>query len=137
MVRSLFACSMAETSLMQTAGRAARHASGRVIMYADRVTDSMAKVIATTRERRERQTAYNTAHGIEPTTVRRAIRDSLHIYQTARETEMAVFENDEEYDVSEVIQTLEKEMLAAAEKLEFERAALLRDQIRKLSEGES
>jgi excinuclease ABC subunit B len=125
-----------ETSLMQTAGRAARHADGRVILYADRVTASMQKMIDTCTRRREQQQAYNEQHNIVPTTVRRRIEDSLHQYSDEEPlASTAVYEEDDDYDVQDVLEKLRTDMLEAAEALEFERAAVLRDQIRKLEQG--
>ncbi|NLF19091.1 MAG: excinuclease ABC subunit UvrB [Lentisphaerae bacterium] len=124
-----------ETSLMQTAGRAARHVNGRVILYADIVTESMRRVITITEQRRQRQEAFNREHGITPRSVRRALQSSLRHYEEAEDKVAAVIsEAGGDYDVAEVIQRFEKEMLEAAEALEFERAAMLRDQIRTLQE---
>ena len=122
------------TSLIQTAGRTARHIDGRVILYADKVTDAMRQMIDTTHARREKQQAYNTEHNITPRSVKRAINESLALYDTAREVEerMIVAESAEAYDVQIVISDLEREMLEAADALEFERAALLRDEIKLL-----
>jgi excinuclease ABC subunit B len=123
-----------ETSLIQTAGRAARHIDGMVIMYAERITDSMQRMLDKCDHRRLKQLAYNKAHGIVPQAIRKEIQDSLKtIYETAEETvEMAVTEG-EDYDVNEVIHQLEQEMVEAADALEFERAAVLRDQIKALN----
>jgi excinuclease ABC subunit B len=127
-----------ETSLMQTAGRAARHVNGKVILYADLLTDSMRQVIETTRERRARQEAFNRQHGITPRTVRRAIQSSLRRYEEAEETVAhVVAEAGADYNVVETVRQLEKEMFEAAEALEFERAAMLRDQIRTLQEKQA
>lgn len=127
-----------ETSLIQTAGRAARHEKGRVIFYADRQTDSIKRTLAVTADRRARQIAYNEANGIVPRGVRRAQQASLHVYDgTGREDDeaMAVAEGGEE-DVEAVIAELEEAMIAASARLEFERAAVLRDQIEALRSGE-
>ncbi|MBR0460141.1 MAG: excinuclease ABC subunit UvrB [Victivallales bacterium] len=125
-------------SLIQTAGRAARNAEGKVILYADNVTDSIQEMVDLTRARRERQMAYNREHGITPKTVQRAIQQSLRVYEEAeREVAMAVGEDLKEYDILEIQRQLEAEMHAAAENLEFERAAELRDQIRALQDGKS
>ncbi len=123
-----------ETSLVQTAGRAARHLDGRVIMYAEKITDSMQRMLDKCDHRRQKQTAYNEEHGIVPQAIKKDIQDSLKtIYDTAEETvEAAVAEEGVEYNVNEVIHQLEQEMLEAAEALEFERAAVLRDQIKDL-----
>jgi excinuclease ABC subunit B len=124
-----------ETSLMQTAGRAARNVNGKVILYGDVITASMRRVIETTRERRLRQEAFNRERGITPTTVRRAIQSGLRRYDEAEEqVTRVVAEAGQDYDVVETVRQLEKEMLEAAEALEFERAAMLRDQIRTLQD---
>jgi excinuclease ABC subunit B len=125
------------TALIQTAGRAARHIDGRVIMYAEKITNSMQRMLDKCDHRRSKQTAYNTEHGIVPQAIKKSIADSLKtIYETAEDTvELAVAEIGEDYDINEVIRQLEQEMLEAAEALEFERAAVLRDQIRKLKKS--
>jgi excinuclease ABC subunit B len=128
-----------ETSLIQTAGRAARHVRGRVILYADAMTDSMRRMIGITGERRAAQEAYNAAHGITPRGVMRAIEEELRSEESARRlAARAVAESAAEYDVAAVAEELEREMMAAAEALEFERAAALRDELgelRRLSAG--
>lgn len=125
-------------SLIQTIGRAARNVSGAVIMYADRVTDSMAFAIDETNRRRAKQVAYNTEHGIEPQTIRKAIADIVQYMHegetqltTAAEAakELAKMPRDE---VMRLITTLEEDMAHAAEALDFEAAARLRDQAVKL-----
>jgi excinuclease ABC subunit B len=118
-----------ETSLVQTAGRAARHEKGRVIFYADKETDSIKRTIAITNYRREKQIAYNLEHGITPRSVKRSAQSSLHLYDGSgrKDEEPAVAENAD--DVAAVIAELEEDMQAASGRLEFERAALLRDQI--------
>ena len=122
-----------ETSLVQTAGRAARHLDGRVILYADQVTDSMRRMIDLTGERRRIQEAYNLANGITPTKIKKAISESLAQAEKARETEeYVVREAGEDYDMVQGIAEMEREMAEAAEAMEFERAALLRDQIYEL-----
>jgi excinuclease ABC subunit B len=125
-----------ETSLIQTAGRAARHEDGRVIFYADQLTNSIRKTMEVTRYRREKQLAYNLAHGITPRSVKRSAQASLHVYDgTERGPEpLAVAEGDDA-DVAAVIAELEEEMQAASGKLEFERAAVIRDQINTLKSG--
>ena len=121
------------TSLVQTAGRTARHVNGRVILYADHITDAMREMIDVTQARRAKQEAYNRAHNITPTSVKRALNDSLNIYQEAERVERSVCaESPESYDIHRAISNLETEMLQAADALEFERAALLRDEIRQL-----
>jgi excinuclease ABC subunit B len=128
-----------ETALVQTAGRAARHIDGLVIMYAEKITDSMQRMLDKCDHRRRKQQVYNTEHGIVPQAIKKEIQESLKtIYETAEETvELAVAEEGVEYSVSETIHQLEQEMLEAAEALEFERAAILRDQIKKLKESGS
>jgi excinuclease ABC subunit B len=122
-----------ETSLVQTAGRAARHVDGRVILYADGITDSMRQMISVTDERRKRQVEYNRAHGITPRSVVKEIREGLSLSREAREVEeRAVREAGADYDIQVAIGDLEREMMEAASALEFERAAVLRDQIREL-----
>ncbi|WP_372808947.1 helicase-related protein, partial [Pontiella sp.] len=120
-----------ETALVQTAGRAARHIDGLVIMYAEKITDSMQRMLDKCDHRRQKQRAYNEEHGIVPQAIKKEIADSLKtIYETAEETvELAVAEDGVEYSLSETIHQLQQEMLEAAEALEFERAATLRDQI--------
>ncbi len=126
-----------ETSLIQTSGRAARHEKGRVIFYADQWTESIRKTIETTRYRREKQLAYNREHGITPRSVKRAAQASLHVYDGGgREGEPPAVAEGDEADVAAVIAELEDEMQEAAGRLEFERAALLRDQIHALKSGD-
>jgi len=122
------------TSLIQTAGRTARHLNGRVILYADKVTDAMRQMIDVTTSRRAKQEAYNAEHGILPQSVKRAINESLALYSEAQRVEerMVAAESHEAYDVHRAIAGCEADMLAAASALEFERAALLRDEIREL-----
>ncbi len=124
-----------ETSLLQTAGRAARHEKGRVIFYADVVTESIRRTIEETKRRREKQMAYNTEHGITPRSVKRAAQASLHVYDGTGEDRNAVAVAESVDDVAAVIAELEDEMQEAANRLEFERAALLRDQIATLKSG--
>jgi excinuclease ABC subunit B len=123
------------TSLMQTAGRAARHEKGRVIFYADVVTGSIKRTMEEVSRRREKQLAHNLAHGITPRSVKRGVQASLHVYDgQQRDETLAVAEGGAE--VAAVIAELEEEMQEAANKLEFERAALLRDQINSLKSGD-
>ena len=125
-----------QTSLIQTAGRAARHVNGEVYLFADTVTKSMAKLIAVTDYRRARQMAYNEEHGITPTSVKRAVQESLHTILKGRELEESVVrESGASFDVGELLRELEAEMIEAASNLEYERAALLRDQIAELKSG--
>ena len=122
-----------ETSLIQTAGRAARHLNGEVILYADVMTDSIKKFLAVTEYRRQRQVAYNLAHHITPRSVIRAVEESLAIYRTTHaEADAVLHDAHLDVDVTETIRELEGEMLRAAENLEFEKAALLRDQLKQL-----
>jgi excinuclease ABC subunit B len=122
-----------ETSLIQTAGRAARHLNGEVILYADVMTQSIQKFLAVTKHRRERQIAYNVAHNITPRSVVRAVEESLATYESdRREADAVLREGSTDLDITSTIQELETEMLKAAEDLKFEKAALLRDQIKEL-----
>ncbi len=122
-----------ETSLIQTAGRAARHLAGRVILYADVVTNSMRRMMEKTAARRERQLAFNEEHGITPQAIVKSIQEGLFLQKEAEEVQsLAVRESGVDVDISELINELEREMLEAAEKLEFERAAMLRDQWKEL-----
>lgn len=126
-----------ETSIIQTAGRAARHENGRVILYADVMTQSLTRAIAICQLRRERQTAYNAEHGITPRGVRRAVQESLlpPSDESDAGTLLMAAEGTKDEDVAAVLAELEEEMLAAADRLEFEKAALLRDQIALLKKG--
>ncbi|MEM7583861.1 MAG: excinuclease ABC subunit UvrB [Acidobacteriota bacterium] len=127
-----------ETSLVQTAGRAARNAQGRVIFYADHETDSMRRSIRETRRRRERQQAYNREHGIEPKTILKDIHSplvrmsQLDYYPAGGGPVSEVAEPD--VPLSQQIARLEKDMKAAAKRLEFEEAAVLRDRLKELRE---
>ena len=122
-----------ETSLIQTAGRAARHLNGEVILYADVMTRSIQKFLAVTEKRRARQIAYNTEHHITPRSVSRAVEESLAVYESTREEAAGVLKDAKmDVDLVETIRELEGEMLVAAEDLKFEKAALLRDQIKEL-----
>lgn len=155
-----------ERSLIQVAGRAARNADGRVILYADIITDSIKKLLKVTKERRAKQIAYNEAHHITPKTIikkkRETIEETIFGYDESKEenkTFLTVAEGRARYtagsgrgkkkaentksapplsqmDVTEIISELEREMMEAAEALEFERAAELRDKIRKIEKGE-
>ncbi len=124
------------TSLIQTAGRAARHINAEVILYADVMTDSINKFIATTDYRRTKQLAYNKEHNITPKTIKRELQLSLAELTKAREVEQSVVrETRGGYHTAELIRELEAEMLEAAENLQFEKAAILRDQVKVLQEG--
>ncbi len=120
-----------ETSLMQTIGRAARNVNAKVLLYADQVTDSMQRAIEETRRRRAMQEEYNKEHGITPETVRKAIRDGIEAEAAAHaQANAAVGRSDDaQYITEEYLAELESEMYAAAESLEFERAAAIRDRI--------
>ena len=125
-----------ETSLIQTAGRAARHEKGRVIFYADVITESIRKTMEAVTYRRAKQLAYNQEHGITPRSVKRGAQSSLHVYDGSGDrggAEAALAENVD--DVAAVVAELEEEMQGAADRLEFERAAVLRDQIDALKSG--
>jgi excinuclease ABC subunit B len=126
------------TSLIQTAGRAARHEKGRVILYADVRTKSIQATLDTTNYRRERQLAHNKEHGITPVGVKRSIDESLQApgkrYDQNDEDSYLLAESDDR-DVAEVIAEMEVEMLEAARELQFEKAALIRDQIETLQSG--
>jgi excinuclease ABC subunit B len=129
-------------SLIQTFGRAARNESGRVILYADKVTDSMAEAMGETERRREKQQAYNQEHGITPTTIRKKV-DNLFGELTGRgekgETVALAAEDGVDYGadqktLNKTVKRLEREMREAAKELEFERAAELRDRIARIRE---
>ena len=121
------------TSLIQTAGRAARHINAEVILYADVMTESIKKFIETTDYRRTKQLAYNKEHNITPKTVKRELQLSLAELTQAREIEASVVrESRGGYRTAEVLRELEAEMIEAAENLQFEKAAILRDQIAEL-----
>ncbi len=125
-----------ESSLVQTMGRAARNVRARVILYADRITDSMARAIGETKRRRELQMAFNTEHGIEPKGIQKDIVPGIEQeIRSARVVQTAVREDESRFDLRERVAALEKEMLEAAEALDFERAAELRDVIRGLEGG--
>jgi excinuclease ABC subunit B len=125
-----------QTSLIQTAGRAARHVNGEVYLFADQMTRSMEALIAISEYRRSRQMAYNEKHGITPQSVRRAVQESLHTILRGREVEESVVrETGGDFSLSETLRELEQEMLQASANLEYERAALLRDQIMELKSG--
>jgi excinuclease ABC subunit B len=124
------------TSLIQTAGRAARHLNGEVILYADVMTQSIQKFLAVSEYRRTKQIAYNKEHNITPRSVSRAVEDSLAVYTSAkRKAAMVLNDAAGNIDVVETVRELEQEMIEASNNLEFEKAALLRDQIRELKRG--
>lgn len=141
-----------ETSLVQTIGRAARNADARVILYADKITGSMQRAMDETERRREKQEAYNAEHGITPTTIKRDVADILgelgekpggrtqlkggRSRKRAVAEEQVAFEPGQGHNLQAVIADLEKQMREAAANLEFEEAARLRDQVKKLREEE-
>jgi excinuclease ABC subunit B len=119
-----------DTSLIQTVGRAARHLSGYVIMYANRITRSMAYTIDETNRRREIQVAYNEKHGITPASIQKTIRAAIKATRVAEEDEIYTLDDIEIEDIELKIKTLEQAMKAAAGELNFELAADLRDEIK-------
>ncbi len=126
-----------ETSLIQTAGRAARHLNGRCVLFCDVMTDSIKRLIEVTNSRRARQISHNEKHGITPQSVKRAVQESLQQYSETKQSAEAksvslVAEDELVYNAVEVLKQLQEEMLEASGKLEFERAAHLRDQISEL-----
>ena len=121
------------TSLIQTAGRAARHLNGQVFLYADVITKSIKEFMTISQYRREKQLAHNKKHNITPRSVSRAVEESLGSRQDATDKATVLLRDARgEFDVTETIRELEQEMLNAAENLEFEKAAHLRDQVKML-----
>ena len=125
-----------ETSLIQTIGRAARNADGLVILYADTVTPSMQAAIDETERRRRMQNAFNEAHGIVPKTIRKSVREMVEISHTAEEASKLTKKKMSAAERQATIARLEKEMKNASRMLEFEIAAVLRDQIIELRNQE-
>lgn len=121
-----------ETSLIQTIGRAARNSEGRVIMYGDNITKSMKKAIDETERRRKIQEDFNEENGITPTTIRKNIGEIIQITKKEEEEEIEEFSKD---DIEAILINMEAEMYKAAEELDFERAANLRDQIKNMKEN--
>lgn len=121
-----------ETSLIQTIGRAARNSEGHVIMYGDTVTKSMKKAIDETARRREIQMVFNEEHEIIPTTIRKNIGEMIQITKAAEDAEIEEFNRE---DIDEILINLESQMYKAAEELDFERAANIRDQIKSMKEN--
>ena len=121
-----------ETSLIQTIGRAARNAEGHVIMYGDKITGSMQRAIDETERRRKIQEDFNEKHGITPTTIKKNIGEIIQITKKAEEEEIEEFKRE---DIATILINMESEMYKAAEELDFERAARLRDQIKKMREN--
>ncbi len=123
------------TSLVQTIGRAARNAEGRVIMYADSVTPAMDEAMGETERRRKAQIAYNTRHGITPKTIKKEVRRGIEAELKARkQARSAVDTSEPTYAGADLLEMLENEMLEAARGLEFEKAASLRDQLQRLKD---
>ena len=125
-----------ETSLVQTIGRSARNVNAEVVLYADKVTESMQRAIDETSRRRQLQLEYNTQHGITPETIRKAIRRGIEEERAAQQIvqESVGMQTAEQYVTQEHLNELEAEMLAAAKELDFERAAQLRDRILELKQ---
>jgi excinuclease ABC subunit B len=122
------------TALIQTIGRAARNVEGKVVMYADVITESMARAIGETKRRRERQVAFNLEHGIEPKSVRKEVRDILDLVSAPPEGRAAAIREEKlprEVALAMIVQ-IEKKMKEAAGNLEFEKAAALRDELLEL-----
>lgn len=119
------------TSLVQTAGRAARHVNGRVILYCDHKTDAIRDLVRITKSHRDKQMAYNAEHGIKPKSVKRAVNESAYVYKASK-TGVDLSAGPGEIPAGDIIEELTRDMLEAADNLEFERAAYLRDQIRRL-----
>jgi excinuclease ABC subunit B len=126
------------TSLVQTAGRTARHVNGRVILYADKKTDAINELLKITKSNREKQIAYNEAHGIVPKSVKRSINESSYLFKASNKNSFASTVTDEKISsATDLIAELTKEMLEAADNLEFECAAYLRDKIKELKKSSS
>ena len=121
-----------ETSLIQTIGRAARNSEGHVIMYGDTITGSMQRAIDETERRRKIQEDFNEKHGITPTTIKKNIGEIIQITKKSEEEEIEEFNRE---DITTILINMESEMYKAAEELDFERAARLRDQIKKMREN--
>jgi excinuclease ABC subunit B len=124
-----------QVSLIQVAGRAARHINGTVIMYAENITGSMKRAIEETNRRREVQLEYNRSHGITPRSVEKEVRDYIDILDKTQEFVRGLTHRPEaELDIEEVIAEMQEEMELAARNLHFERATIIRDQIKELRE---
>ncbi|MEI6873411.1 MAG: UvrB/UvrC motif-containing protein, partial [Verrucomicrobiota bacterium] len=121
-----------QTSLIQTAGRAARHVNGQVYLFADTLTKSIRALLNITEYRRSKQMEHNKAHGITPQSVRRAVQESLHTILRGSEDGASGGVASGPMDIAETLRELEADMVKAAGELEYEKAALLRDQIREL-----
>ncbi len=121
------------TSLIQVAGRAARNINGTVIMYADNMTDSMKRAMRETNRRRKVQLEFNEKHNIKPETIKKAIREGIESYKKAREIITSVAgETQDEYEIASLISELEEDMKVAARNLQFEKAIVLREQVKEL-----
>lgn len=129
-----------ETSLIQTAGRAARNVDGEVILYADEITSSIERALKETRRRREIQLQYNRSHNITPKTIKKAILADIETYTADKHEKMVVGEEKTDYlppsEVSRLVEVLKRNMRRAAENLEFERAAQFRDRIKELKKNQ-
>lgn len=126
-----------ETSLIQTIGRAARNSEGHVVMYADMMTDSMQRAIDETNRRRKLQEAYNKEHGITPATIKKAVRDLISITKEIAKEDAKLKKDPESMDpkeLAELIKKIETRMRKAAAELDFETAAMLRDEMLSLKE---
>ena len=123
-----------KTSLIQTAGRAARHINGEVYLFADRITESIRSLLEITEDRRRRQMEYNQEHNITPTGVSRPVQKSLRVILEADENDLL---EETPYDRAVLLKELQAEMAEASRKMEYERAALLRDQIQAVKSGEN
>jgi excinuclease ABC subunit B len=122
------------TSLIQTAGRAARHVNGEVVLFADKITGSIRALLDVTEDRRRRQMEHNREHGITPHSVKRPVQESLRVILEGNDSDSARIQ-ETPLDVATLIRELELEMKEASGKMEYERAALLRDQIMELKGG--
>jgi excinuclease ABC subunit B len=119
-----------ETALIQTAGRAARHLAGQVILYADNITDSMKRAMDVMEHRRKHQIEYNKANNITPRTIKKKIQAGLQIKQQSKKNKYNIVESTgENYNIYEAMEQIQNEMLEAADRMQFERAAVLRDQL--------
>ena len=127
----------AERSLIQTIGRAARNAEGRVIMYADKITGSMERAINETNRRRAIQEKYNAEHGIIPQTIKKDVRDIIEISkpESSKKSAKSAIKKMSAAEKEKLINELTKEMREASRRLEFEQAAFIRDRIKEIREG--
>ena len=126
-------CLRSQTSLIQVAGRAARNINGQVIMYADRITDSMRNAIRESQRRREKQIEFNKKNKITPKSIQKAIRDGIEELEEAQDlVRESAGQSEVEFELNSVISGLEYEMELAARNLQFEKAAKIRDKIKEL-----